>query len=65
MNAMAGSRAPTWQRQLEAQGGFPLKVTGSDGTVMLEVTTVTKRRVSDAIFRIPDDFNKMTLPRRP
>jgi len=64
-NAMAGSRAPTWQRQLEAQGGSPLKVTGSDGTVMLEVTTVTKRRVSDAIFRIPDDFNKMTLPRRP
>jgi len=63
--SMAGGRANGWQRQLTTDGGFPLKVTRADGTVELEVTKIEKRRVSDSQFRIPADFNKIDMPRRP
>lgn len=65
MTALAGARMAPWQRQLMAEGGFPLKVTLNDGSVALEVTKVEKRRVSDSLFRIPTEFNKMDLPKRP
>lgn len=65
MTTVAGARLSPWQRQLIADGGFPLKVTLNDGSVALEVTKIERKRVSDALFRIPTDFNKMALPRRP
>lgn len=65
LSSMAGGRANGWQRQLTADGGFPLKVTRADGTVELEVTKIEKRRISDSQFRIPADFNKVDMPRRP
>ncbi len=65
LSSMAGGRANGWQKQLTADGGFPLKVTRADGTVELEVTKIEKRRISDSQFRIPADFNKVDMPRRP
>lgn len=65
MTTVAGARLTAWQRQLVADGGFPLKVTLNDGSVALEVTKIEKKRVNDAMFRIPSDYNKMALPRRP
>ena len=61
-----GGGVPAWQRSLLAgEMGFPLKVTTNDGTVVLEVTRIEKKRVSDTQFRIPADFNKMEMPKRP
>jgi hypothetical protein len=65
MANVAGGRMTEWQKQLAQDGGFPLKVTLGDGTVPLEVTKIEKKRVSDTLFRIPADFTKMDMPRRP
>ena len=65
MASLGGTRLTSWQQQLARDGGFPLKVTLPDGTVVLEVTKIEKRRVSDALFRIPSDFSKMEMPKRP
>ncbi|MCC6244525.1 MAG: DUF4412 domain-containing protein [Gemmatimonadaceae bacterium] len=65
MSSVGGVRVPAWQLQMMRDGGFPLKVARADGTVELEVTKIEKRRVSDAQFRIPADFNKMDMPKRP
>jgi hypothetical protein len=63
--SMGASMMTPWQRQLVADGGFPLKVIGNDGAVIIEVTKIEKKRVSDTQFRIPPDFNKMDMPKRP
>ena len=63
--AMGGNRMPAWQQKLASDGGFPLKVTLADGTVAMEVTKIERHRVSDTLFRIPADFNKMDVPKRP
>ena len=55
----------TWQRQLMKENGFPLRVTLGDGSVALEVTKIEKKRVNADLFRIPADFSKMDMPRRP
>lgn len=62
-----GTQMPAWQRALAADGAFPLKVTGPDGTVQLEVTKIEKRKLSPSLFDVPDDYTKMQLPagRRP
>ena len=65
MANLAAGRMTAWQRQLAQDGGFPLKVTLGDGSVPLEVTKIEKKRVSEAMFRIPADFSKMDMPRRP
>ncbi len=65
MASLAGGRMAPWQQALTSDGGFPLKVTLPDGSVALEVTKIEKRRVSDALFRIPPDYNKMDMPKRP
>ena len=64
MAAVAGGLTPAWQR-VTADAGFPLRVIMPDGTVALEVTKIEKRRVRDDVFRIPADFNKMDMPKRP
>jgi hypothetical protein len=65
MASLGNAMMPAWQKQLVSDGSFPLRVTLSDGVVALEVTKVEKKRVSDALFRIPADFNKMDMPKRP
>jgi len=66
VNPMANmTRMTAWQRQLVKEGGFPLRVTLADGTVPIEVTKIEKKRVNDTLFRIPADFSKMEMPRRP
>ena len=65
MAGFGGGRATSWQRQLALEGGFPLKVSLPDGTVALEVTKIVRRRVSDALFRIPPEFSKVDMPKRP
>lgn len=62
-----GTQLPAWQRALAADGAFPLKVTRSDGTVQLEVTKIEKRKLSPAMFEVPDSYTKMQMPagRRP
>jgi hypothetical protein len=62
--AMGSGLAPAWQR-LSADAGFPLRVTMPDGTVALEVTKIEKRRVRDDLFRIPTEYGKTEMPRRP
>ena len=39
--------------------GFPLRVTGSDGKVILEVTAVQPGHVSAEEFVIPDGYTSM------
>jgi hypothetical protein len=65
MAALGGAALTPWQRQLSTDGGFPLKVLGNDGSVVAEVTKIEKKRVSDTQFRIPPDYNKMAMPKRP
>ncbi len=45
-------------------GGFPLRVSRSDGTVMLEVTKVERRRLDPALFSVPLDYTRVEAPRR-
>ncbi len=58
LTSMPGARMTPWQQQLARDGGFPLRATMADGTVVLEVTKIEKRRVSDTQFRIPDGYVK-------
>jgi len=45
-------------------GGFPLRVARGDGTVMLEVTKVERRRLDPALFSVPLDYTRVEPPRR-
>lgn len=62
MTSLPGARVSPWQQHLARDGGFPLRATMADGTLVLEVTKVEKRRVSDTQFRIPDGFIKSGKP---
>ena len=61
---MAGLSAsmPAWQRALTADGGFPLKVSRADGTTQLEVTKIERKKLNDAMFTVPDNYQKMDMP---
>ncbi|HYW32037.1 MAG TPA: DUF4412 domain-containing protein, partial [Gemmatimonas sp.] len=61
-SAMGVAVMPAWQRALVADGGFPLKVTRSDGKTLLEVTRIVKRTLPASSFTVPDDFVKMDRP---
>lgn len=65
VRGMMGGRASGWQDALAGVGGFPLKVTTDDGTVVLEVTAIAKRRVSASLFAVPADYVLQPLPKRP
>lgn len=55
---------PEWQRALAREGGFPLKVQLSDGSVVLEVTKVEKKRLANNLFAVPENYTKMDAPTR-
>ena len=62
--AMSRGNEPAWQRLLAAEGGFPLKVTMSDGSVPLEVVKIEKKRLANDLFSVPLHYTKMEMPRR-
>lgn len=59
-----GAQMNAWQRALVAEGAFALKVTKPDGTVQMEVTKIEKRKLSPALFEVPDSYTKMDMPMR-
>jgi hypothetical protein len=60
--AMPGATMPGWQKALVDDGGFPLKVTKGDGTTQLEVTKIEKKRLTEKMFTVPDNYTKMDMP---
>jgi hypothetical protein len=54
-----GGGSPTWAALLKSHPGFPLKVTGADGKVSLEVTKIEKGAVDQSMFEIPDGYMDM------
>lgn len=54
-----GSATPGWATAMANHPGFPLRVTGSDGKVILEVTAVHPGRVSAEEFVIPEGYSSM------
>lgn len=61
---MRAGAVPAWQKQIG--DGFPLKVTLPDGTVIMEALAVVKKRLSNDLFSVPSNYNKMAVPvRRP
>ena len=60
--AMPGASLPGWQKALIEDGGFPLKVTKADGSTVLEVTKIEKKRLTEKMFNVPDNYTKMDMP---
>ncbi len=65
MAAMAQGAAPTWQRMLKADDGFPLRITMADGSVPIEVVKIAPQRLDPSLFAVPPSYTKMAVPRRP
>lgn len=62
--SMQRGNEPAWQRALTADGGFPLKVTMSDGSTPLEVVKIEKKKLANDLFSVPLNYTKMEMPRR-
>jgi hypothetical protein len=62
LTLMRGGADPV--RDALPPGGFPLRVARSDGSVMLEVTKVERRRLDPALFSVPLDYTRVEAPRR-
>lgn len=60
--ATMGMNVPAWQRRLMADGAFPLRVSRKDGTTQMEVTKVERKRLTDAMFTVPEDYARMDMP---
>jgi hypothetical protein len=63
MSAMRAGSEPAWQKMLSNEG-FPLRVTGPDGVVAMEVTKVEKKRLDNALFSVPEHYSRMQVPQR-
>jgi hypothetical protein len=63
-NLGMNQQAPAWQKQLAADRAFPLKVVGRGGKTEFEVTKIERRKLSDAMFDVPDSYAKMEMPTR-
>ena len=55
-----GGSGPGWVAALAAHPGFPLKVTGGDGKLHFEVTSVLPGRISSDEFIIPEGYQDMS-----
>ncbi|MDQ6612770.1 MAG: DUF4412 domain-containing protein [Gemmatimonadota bacterium] len=53
-----------WQTATDAANGFPMKVQQADGTVMIEVTKVERKALSESLFSVPESYSKMPDPTR-
>lgn len=55
-----------WDRVMVDENGFPLKVTGSNGTVIMEVVKIERKALPESLFSVPDTYTKMPdILRRP
>jgi hypothetical protein len=52
----SGAPPPPWTTAFGGKPAFPLKVSQSDGTVVMEVLSVDKAPVSASVFEIPDGY---------
>lgn len=60
---MRGGMQP-WQSAVLKENIFPLKVTLPDGKVQMQVTKIEKKSVEPAMFQVPSNYTKVTLPAR-
>jgi len=56
------SRAPGWAGALAQQGGFPLRVADTTGTVKYEITRIESKPVPDSLLTPPADYQRMAMP---
>lgn len=62
----SAGRTEAWNQVMTEANGFPLKVLGTDGKVMMEVTKIERKALGEALFNVPDTFTKMPdIGRRP
>jgi hypothetical protein len=55
---------PEWSKFLEG-GAFPLKMTTTEGgktTMTSEVTSIERKKLDDALFKVPADYKEMDVP---
>jgi hypothetical protein len=67
-SGLGGGRMAAWRREIMNRQEFPLRVTDGNGQLMMEVTSVQRKRMSDTLFRIPRSYTKVDMPapgRRP
>jgi hypothetical protein len=64
--ALANPNANTWMHEFHDKKLFPLRVIEFDAqnkeASRMEVTSIEKKKLDDALFTIPPGFNKMALP---
>ena len=56
MGGRGNGAPPAWTSAFGGKPAFPLKVSQSDGTVVMEVLSVNKAPVSASVFEIPDGY---------
>jgi hypothetical protein len=61
-----GGTASAWERELASGDMFPLRVIEKDAkgkrVSAMEVTAVEKKSLSDSLFKVPANFNKLDIP---
>lgn len=63
MMGRGGAGASTaWTGALARKGGFPLRVADTTGTVQYEVTRIEPRKLDEALFTPPADYQRMEMP---
>jgi hypothetical protein len=50
-------RAAGWDRAIADLNGFPLKVVQSGGAVIMEVTKIERRALTESLFSVPANYN--------
>ena len=55
-----GGSPPAWSKAFGNDPGFPLKVWGTDGGVLMETISVDKRPVAASAFEIPEGYVDMS-----
>ncbi len=60
MGGMGGSPTPGWSHAFGKNPAFPLKVWNTDGSVLMEITSIDKRPVSTSAFEIPEGYMDMS-----
>jgi hypothetical protein len=68
-NPMAGGRgsaaAKSWEKALQGKNLFPLRIVNKDKkgneTNRMEVTAIEKKKLDEALFTVPEGYNKFDL----
>lgn len=56
------SSTSEWQKEIVAEGYFPMLVQKLDGTKVFEVLELKKMNLDDALFSIPSGYSKFDMP---